>query len=466
MYNDAGGHLAFGNSNTIGSTERMRIDSSGNVGIGTSSPVALSNQTSLTINGTSVGRLDLQGTGQLYANSTEIVLQGSYGKPVAIDAGTNQHISFRYATSEKMRIDSSGNVGIGTSSPTTKLQVEGTLAVRSSSSQYFNDSSNANNLTMTDSKAHFNFDGTDKDFQVSSDNLSHALFVRGSDGKVGIGTSSPSNQLHLQKSADNGVVIENTTGATLSLLATGAGRVRSSGTLIFDTGGSTERMRIDSSGNLLVGTTSTALNTSNSESGHNLFDSGYTVHSRSGQTVMSVNRLSNDGSIVDFRKDGTVVGKIFTKGNELCIGQHDTNIRFLDSSDSIIPVHSAGDGRNDSISLGTNGARFKNGYFSGSLYGDGSNLTGVGGSTTRGDVGTYTVGATSNSNSTAIAAGATAAGNTLVTDYYSFYHQRPLATDFNGSTSCGLSGTWRNMGGTATGAQFGVKSPTLWVRIS
>jgi hypothetical protein len=373
-------------------TEAMRIDSSGNVGIGTSSPVALSNQTSLTINGTSVGRLDLQGTGQLYANSTEIVLQGSYGKPVAIDAGTNQHISFRYATSEKMRIDSSGNVGIG--------------------------------------------------------------------------TSSPSNQLHLQKSADNGVVIENTTGATLSLLATGAGRVRSSGTLIFDTGGSTERMRIDSSGNLLVGTTSTALNTSNSESGHNLFDSGYTVHSRSGQTVMSVNRLSNDGSIVDFRKDGTVVGKIFTKGNELCIGQHDTNIRFLDSSDSIIPVHSAGDGRNDSISLGTNGARFKNGYFSGSLYGDGSNLTGVGGSTTRGDVGTYTVGATSNSNSTAIAAGATAAGNTLVTDYYSFYHQRPLATDFNGSTSCGLSGTWRNMGGTATGAQFGVKSPTLWVRIS
>jgi hypothetical protein len=84
--------------------------SGSNVGIGTASPVSLSNQTSLTINGTSVGRLDLQGTGQLYANSTEIVLQGSYGKPVAIDAGTNQHISFRYATSEKMRIDGSGRV--------------------------------------------------------------------------------------------------------------------------------------------------------------------------------------------------------------------------------------------------------------------------------------------------------------------------------------------------------------------
>ena len=86
----------------------ITVDSSENVGIGTNTPVALSNQKSLTINGTSVARLDLQGTGQLYANSTEIVLQGSYGKTVAIDGGTNKHISFRYATAEKMRLDSDG----------------------------------------------------------------------------------------------------------------------------------------------------------------------------------------------------------------------------------------------------------------------------------------------------------------------------------------------------------------------
>ena len=117
FYNNAGtalrgqifnhnGAMAISTSTT--GTARLYIDTSGNVGIGTTSPVALSSQTSLTINGTSVGRLDLQGTGQLYANGTEIVLQGSYGKPVAIDAGTNQHISFRYATAEKMRITSTG----------------------------------------------------------------------------------------------------------------------------------------------------------------------------------------------------------------------------------------------------------------------------------------------------------------------------------------------------------------------
>tara|TARA_R110000868_G_C10862733_1_gene761620 strand:- start:59 stop:1474 length:1416 start_codon:yes stop_codon:yes gene_type:complete len=85
----------------------MRITAQGNIGVGTTTPTNLTDQTSLTINGTSVGRLDLQGTGQLYANSTEIVLQGAYGKIAAIDAGTNQYISFRYATAEKARISSS-----------------------------------------------------------------------------------------------------------------------------------------------------------------------------------------------------------------------------------------------------------------------------------------------------------------------------------------------------------------------
>ena len=83
----------------------------------------------------------------------------------------------------------------------------------------------------------------------SGDNIGLA-----SNGNVGIGTGSPSDRLHIQKSNDTGIIIENTTGATLSLLSTGAGRVRSSGTLIFDTGGATERMRVGSNGYVGVGT--------------------------------------------------------------------------------------------------------------------------------------------------------------------------------------------------------------------
>jgi hypothetical protein len=104
---------------------------------------------------------------------------------------------------------SGSNVGIGTSSPTAKLQIDGTFSIRSSSNQSFNDSNNANNLTMTDSKAHFNIDGADKDFQVSSDNLSHALFVQGSDGKVGIGTANPIGLLS---------IVDSSTGSGMELV--------------------------------------------------------------------------------------------------------------------------------------------------------------------------------------------------------------------------------------------------------
>ena len=41
--NITGGHLTFNNSSTIGSTERMRINSSGQVAIGTTSPDGVSN---------------------------------------------------------------------------------------------------------------------------------------------------------------------------------------------------------------------------------------------------------------------------------------------------------------------------------------------------------------------------------------------------------------------------------------
>jgi hypothetical protein len=405
-------------------------------------------------------------------------ISGSYAANDLLLHTDNNPIVFRPNGTEAVRIDASGNVGIGTSSPNAIADLH---VADNSDARIWLDATSADTMELYSGTGVGMFNRSNSHLILGTNNTERMRID--SSGNVGIGASSPSNQLHLQKSADTGIVIENSasSNATLSLLATGAGRVRSSGTLIFDTGGATERMRIDSSGKVGIGdsTPTARLDIGGMAAGevglqitsprNDAISTGL-AYINVTDSVAPFSALTIDhngtGKLIEFRDGGTLSGVIFKKADQLCIGVHDTNIRFLDSSDSIIPVHSGGDGRNDSISLGTNGARFKNGYFSGSLYGDGSNLTGVGGSTTRGDVGTYTVGATSNSNSTAIAAGATAAGNTLVTDYYSFYHQRPLATDFNGSTSCGLSGTWRNMGGTATGAQFGVKSPTLWVRIS
>lgn len=83
-------------------------DASGNLGIGTSSPVNGANYKTLTINGTNGGQIAFQASGTTiaYLYNTPTVPFIFYG-----------------SGSELARIDSSGNVGIGTSSPSYKLQI-------------------------------------------------------------------------------------------------------------------------------------------------------------------------------------------------------------------------------------------------------------------------------------------------------------------------------------------------------
>jgi len=120
----------FPSANTMafstGGTEKMRVDSSGNVGIGTSSATSL-----LQVGSTSSSNNTLTVAS---ANNTaaQINLLGDSSATVGMNVKYEGNGNFFAVSSnnagsltERMRIDSSGNVGIGTSSPSAKFHVAG-----------------------------------------------------------------------------------------------------------------------------------------------------------------------------------------------------------------------------------------------------------------------------------------------------------------------------------------------------
>ena len=99
---------------TTTGTERLRIDASGNVGIGTTSPLVVAGYTSLTLDGTTSGLLEIK------SNGTQKGVFFNDGVTRLRSTGT---LAFDANSTEAMRIDLSGNVGIGTASPSAQLEL-------------------------------------------------------------------------------------------------------------------------------------------------------------------------------------------------------------------------------------------------------------------------------------------------------------------------------------------------------
>jgi hypothetical protein len=220
-YQDTGTHVwRTAGSGTAGNaitfTQAMTLDASGNLGVGTTSPLIASGYTNLVVsNATNGGILYVDrpsgARGYFYANATTSVILGTAG---------SYPLVFNTADTERARIDSSGNVGIGTSSPGEKLRVTstGTNEIRTHSSS-------------------------------------------SGDARVGFWAEG-SVYNYIQAVRSNGAL-----GYFADLQT-------------FNNGSGTERARIDSSGNLLVGKTATGDSTLGAE----LQASGTVVSTRSGST--------------------------------------------------------------------------------------------------------------------------------------------------------------------------------------
>jgi hypothetical protein len=228
-------------------SERMRITSGGNVGIGTTSPterLTVSNgKLALTTDDVTIG-------GKIYGyNDTSVNLFSG-----GLKFETRFFNGSAYVYRDVMTINSSGNVGIGTTSPTRTLDVNGSIALSfNGETQIVNDQRGTDSISIRGA-SNINF----HTFSVSS----YVERMRiANNGNVGIGTTSPTQRLHLYSSSAISIYnrIENVNGNTyLGLLANGNTVLSadSAGNNLLLYTESTERMRITSTGNVGIGTTS------------------------------------------------------------------------------------------------------------------------------------------------------------------------------------------------------------------
>jgi hypothetical protein len=239
----------------ITGTERMRLDAAGNVGIGTSAP-----DTTLHVQ-SATGQIRVQNTtsgtaliGFRNSTTSDIPWVGTGGDDIRIIT----------QSAERVRINSAGNVGIGTGSPTTRLEVSGSLTT---TADVFGV------VTLGRFDAGFPWaivrpDASATGIEFRNNAGDQVLSMVSATKNVGIGTGSPAEKLTIQVNTgasgfESGFTLTNGVDANLFGYVTGtaatdkralitvgaANQSLAFGTLY------TERMRILADGNVLVGRT-------------------------------------------------------------------------------------------------------------------------------------------------------------------------------------------------------------------
>mgnify|MGYP000244438395 CR=1 FL=1 len=225
-----GGGIVYGASANVqyhgfygGGSEKVRITSSGNVGIGTTTP-----GTKLVIQGTNdaagAGVVEIKTTGtklKIGGNTTYSWIQSYESKPLYINQlGNNVILNL-----------GGGRVGIGTDSPRTKLHVTGLTgdddpALGFSTAPFFvSNTSNSYGLNI----------GVDTNgaswlqSQSNTSSIAYKLLLNPLGGNVGIGTTSPNTALEVDGaiSTTTSDYVQGSTGSRLLIETSGSGNTHS-----------------------------------------------------------------------------------------------------------------------------------------------------------------------------------------------------------------------------------------------
>jgi len=369
-------------------TERMRINSAGNVGIGTSTI----NDRFVVQSSSANEGISIRGAG-FDALKIGMVDPGTSNDGV-IGMTINNNLRFITNNTERMRIDNNGNVGIGKipdasfgSYDALEIGNAGFLTGIASSNEnifvgsnaYLNGSGSWTYMTTNEASYYRQGDGRHSWHYAPSGTADTAITFSeamriDSSGNVGIGTTTTSSaKLNIQPNSAYLRIKEGRVDATNNIRLEAGGTVNTyleyRGYLghIWDVD-TTEAMRIDNSGNVLVGKTST----DQTVAGTTLFANGKLAPTVNSDTVIYANRETNNGDIIELRKDGTTIGSIGVIGDDIpYFGTTDGSqcgINLDGDNQRINPANGSGSAIDNQIDLGASPQRFKNLYLGGSVY--------------------------------------------------------------------------------------------------
>jgi len=311
-------------------TQRVTVDSSGRVGIGITNPDsyyqhgrnlvvgATGAHSGITIRSGSANQGMLAFAKGTSGGSEQYAGYVAYNH----DSGSAEHMQFAVGATERLRIDSSGNFGIGTSTARAGLTVaRGSNSIpaagASTGSAVF---SNATDNAIYGVVVGANTSGTGYIQSQRTDGTAttYSLAIQPNGGNVGIGKTNPNTTFEIYESTNPYIYLQNSTTGTgagdgFSIVESGLDTYinnREAGNMLFYNNGS-ERMRIQNGGNVLIGQTNGSFGTVGT-----IFSAGgQSYHTVSGDTVLFLNRHTNDGEIVRIAQGDVTEGNISVSGS-------------------------------------------------------------------------------------------------------------------------------------------------------
>lgn len=213
------GNIYFNTADGGSATVKMIIKSDGNVGIGTTLPADKLDIVNghARISGVGYG-LYFDTTGAAASNFIKsindyetVIANGRGSAGFAVIGNANIRLGFGTAytgAQSSILIQSSGNVGIGTTSPSGKLHVlGGSGAIAGTGLTYINNTDDAFGLVVNNAGTSAQNDRGVFDARIAGS----SVFRINNSGKVGIGTTSPTDPLHIRNTSDISLRLEGTT---------------------------------------------------------------------------------------------------------------------------------------------------------------------------------------------------------------------------------------------------------------